>query len=95
MTVVSYNAIAIATLSVIGLKASRQFFNQWAAKQIAPCTRDFSRALSTLQVIAWNYNWFIALFAPVVFGWSNYFGIGFLTVIWKPLYWGDDKSNLF
>ena len=31
---------------VIGLKDSRQFFNQWQAKPnpIAPCTRDFSRA---------------------------------------------------
>ena len=49
---------------VIGLKDSRQFFNQWEAKpkSIAPCTHDFSRASSELQVIARNCDWFIALF---------------------------------
>ena len=31
----------------------------------------FSRALSKLQVIARNSDWFIALFAPVVIGRSN------------------------
>ena len=38
------------------LKVSRQFFNQWEAKQkpIAACTRDFSRALNKLQVIVRN-----------------------------------------
>ena len=42
MTVESNNVIAIATL-VIGLKESRQFFNQLEAKPkpMAPCTRDF------------------------------------------------------
>ena len=30
-----------------------------------------------------NSDWFIALFAPVVIGPSNSFGIGF-TVSWKP-----------
>ena len=64
---------------VIGLKDSRQFFNQWEAKPkpIAPCTRDFSRASSELQVIARNCDWFIALFAPVVIGRGNCFGFGF------------------
>ena len=73
---------------VIGLKDSRQFFNQWEAKpkQTAPCTRDFSRATSELQVIGRNCDWFITLFAPVVIGRSNCFGFGFSTVIWKPLY---------
>ena len=73
---------------VIGLKDSRQFFNQWDAKPkpIAPCTRDFSRASSELRVIARNCDWFIALSAPVVIGRSNCFGFGFSTVIWKPLY---------
>ena len=51
---------------VIGLKDSRQFFNQWEAKPkpkpMAPCTRDFSRASSELQVIARNCDWFMALF---------------------------------
>ena len=74
---------------MIGLKDSRQFFSQWEAKPkpipIAPCTRDFSGALSKFQIIARNCNWFIALFAPAVIGRSNYFGFGFSTVIWKPL----------
>ena len=38
-----------------------------------------------LAVIVRNSAWFIALFAPVVIGWSNEFGIGFSIVIWKPL----------
>ena len=73
---------------VIGLKDLRQFFNQWEAKPkpIAPCTRDFSRASSELQVIARNCDWFMELFVSVVIGWSNCFGFGFSTVIWKPLY---------
>ena len=33
-----------------------------------------------------NSDWFIALFAPVVIGRSNYFGIGFSTVIRKSLF---------
>ena len=48
---------------------------------MAPCTSYFSRALSKLQVIAWNSDWFIALFAPVVIGRGYYLGIGFSTVI--------------
>ena len=71
---------------VIGLKDSRQFFNHWEPKPIAPCTRDFSRASSELRVIARKCDWFIALPAPVVIGQSNCFGFGFSTVIWKPLY---------
>ena len=58
-------------------------------KPIAPCMHHFSPALSRLQVIAGNCDWFIVLFAPVVTGWSNYFGLGFSTVIWKPLYCPD------
>ena len=66
---------------VIGLKDSRQFFNQSEAKPkpIAPRTRDSSRALSELQVVA-RY-WFIALFVPVLIGRSNCLGFGFSTVI--------------
>ena len=73
---------------VIGIKDSRQCFNQWEAKPkpIATCTRDFSRASSELQVIDKNCDWFIELFAPVVIGRGNCFGFGFSTVIWKPLY---------
>ena len=64
---------------VIGLKDSRQFFDQWESKPkpIAPCARDFSRAWSVLQIIARNFDWFIALPAPVVIGRSNCFGFGF------------------
>ena len=43
--------------------------------------RFFSRALSKLQVMSRNSDWFIALFAPVVIDWSNHFGFGFSTVI--------------
>ena len=61
----------------------RQFFNQWDAKPkpIAPCTRDFSRASSELQVIAGNCDWFMELFVPVVIGRSNCFGFGFSTAL--------------
>ena len=45
------------------------------------CTRIFSRVLGKLQVNAKKSDWFIALFAPVVIGRNNYFGIGFSTVI--------------
>jgi len=41
----------------------------------------FSRALSTLQVIARNYDWFLALPAPVVIGWRNCLGFGFSGTI--------------
>ena len=61
-------------LLVIGLKDSRQFFIQWESKLIAPCTRDFSRALSELEIIARNCDWLIVLFAPVVIGRKNCFG---------------------
>ena len=74
---------------VIGLKDSRQFFNQWESnpKPIKkPCTRDFSRPSSELHVIARNCDWFIALHARVVIGRSNCFGFGFSTVISKSLY---------
>ena len=73
---------------VIGWKDSCQFFSQWEAKPkpIAPCTRDLSRALRELQVIARNCDWFIALSALVVIGRSNCVGFGFSTVIWKQLY---------
>ena len=75
MTVESYYVIAIATLSD-WLKRLAPVF-----QPITPCTRDFSRASSELQVIARNCDWFIALPAPVVIGRSNCFGFGFSTVI--------------
>ena len=37
-------------------------------------------------VIGRNSDWFIALFALVVIGLSDYFSIAFSTIIWKPLY---------
>ena len=43
--------------------------------------RDFSRALSELQIIAMNCDWFTVLFVPAVIGPNNCFGFGFSTVI--------------
>ena len=78
MTVVSNYALPLLRL-VIGLKGTRQFLSQLEAKPkpIVPCTRDFSRALSKLQAIASNSDWFIALSVPVVIARSNYFGFVF------------------
>ena len=66
---------------VIGLKVSRQFFNQWDAnpKPIAPGKREYSRALSKLKAFTSNSDWFIALFAPVIIGRSNNFGFSPVT----------------
>ena len=73
---------------VIGVKDSRQSFNQWEArpKPIEPCTFHSSCDLSELQIIARNCDWFIVLFGPVMIGGSNCLGFGFSTVFWKPLY---------
>ena len=83
---------------MIGLKISplfstneKQNQNQW---QLA-CGRDFSRALSKLQVIASDSDWFIALFSFVVIGRSNNFDIVFSQVVgnhaiistWIDLQW--------
>ena len=51
-------AIAIAALSA-------------KPKLIAPCIRDFHRALGKFQLITRNSEWLIALVAPVVIGRSN------------------------
>ena len=80
MTVESNYVIAIATLSDWP-KRLAPLFQESKPKPIAPRTRDFSRALSKLQAIARNCDWFIALPAPVVIGWINCFGFGFSTVI--------------
>ena len=82
MTVESNFVIAIPRLSH-WLKRVAPVFNQGEAKPkpIAPCTRDFSRASSELQVIARNSDWFIALSAPVVIGRSDCFSSGFSTII--------------
>ena len=68
-------AIAIATLGD-WLKDLAPVFStneNQNHKPIAPCTRDFSRALNKLQ--AGSSDWIITLLAPVVIGRSNYFGI--------------------
>ena len=79
-------ATKIATLSD-WLNNVAPVFNQWKEKLklITPCICDFfSRAFSKFQVIA--KNWFIALSVPVLIGRSNYFDIGFWTVIRKRLF---------
>ena len=81
MTVESNYGITVATL------------NDWP-KKLAPLSQPMrsktkssrtvyaiSFALGKFQVTAWNFPWFIGLFAPVVISRSNYFGIGFLAVI--------------
>ena len=82
MTVESNYVIAIATLCD-WLKRLAPVFQPMRrkTKPSAPCTRDFSRASSELQVIARNCDWLMALSAPVVIGRSNCFGFGFSTVI--------------
>ena len=84
MTVKRNYVIAIATLSD-WLKRLAPVFQPMRInakpKPIAQCSREFSRALSELQTIARNCDWFIALPAPVVIGRSSCFGFGFSTVI--------------
>ena len=75
MTVESHYVVAIATLCD-WLKISRQFLNQSSYEK-----QNQNRALSKLQVIAGNSDWFIAPLAPAVIGRSNYVSIGFSTVI--------------
>ena len=77
MTVESHYVVAIVTLCD-WLKISRQFFNQSAYEK-----QNQNRALSKLQAIARNSDWFITLFTFVFFviAWSNYVSIGFSTVI--------------
>ena len=50
-------------------------------KPIAPCALSVSLASSKLQEIARNSDWLTALFAPVLIGWGNCFGIGFSRAI--------------
>ena len=84
MAVESNYAIAIASLGDWLQNLAPVFQpirSKFKPKLIAACTRDFSRAFSKLQVIGRNSERFIAMFAPVVIGRTNYFGIGFLRVI--------------
>ena len=88
MTVEDNYVIAIATLSD-WLKRLEPIFQP---KPIEPCTRDFSRALSELQVIATNCDWFIVLFAPVVIGRSNCFG---LVLVFRQSFENRFMCNVF
>ena len=86
MTIQSQYPIAIATL-VIGLKFSRQLFQPMRSRTKTNRTmRDFSCVSSCFKIIARNSDWFIPLFASVVIGRINYFGIGFSIAIWEPLH---------
>ena len=50
---------------------------------------------SDIEVIAGNSDWFIALFAPVVIGRSNYFDTAFSTVnVYPYIKWFDLFSVL-
>ena len=84
MTVEGNYVIGIATLSD-WLKRLVPVFRPMRSKIKTKTnrtrTRDFSRALSQLQVIAGNCDWFIALSTPVVIGRNNFFGFRFSTVI--------------
>ena len=86
MTVESNYVIAIAMLSD-WLKRLAPVFQPIRSKTKTNRTMYawFFPHLSELHVIARNFDWFIALSAPVVIGRSNYFGFGFSTVIWKLL----------
>ena len=55
-------------------------------KPIVPRSHPFSRAWHRLHVFASNSDWSIVLFTFSVIGRSNYFGFGFTTLKWKPLY---------
>ena len=87
MAVESNYAIAIAKFSD-WLENLAPLFQPMRSKTkpIAPCTNEFSRALSKLQVTAGNSDWFTALFASVVTGRGDSFEIGFSATNWKPLY---------
>ena len=81
MTVERNYAIAIATLS--------DWFKNLApvyqpVKKKTKTNRDLHARFS--HGITTNLDWFIALFVPAVIGGSNYFGICFTTLNWKPLY---------
>ena len=70
---------AITPFAIATLVAQLCNHRKANAKPIAHCTRIFPRALSKLQVIDRNSDWFIA---HVEINLSNYFAIGFSTVIY-------------
>ena len=55
---------------VIGLKISRQFFNQWETKP-KPIVPWFLPSFEKVTVNCFNFDWFIALLSPVIIGQSN------------------------
>ena len=73
-----------------GLKNSRHFFIQSEVKPkpIMTHSHAFTRTFCQLHVITSSFDWFTGLSVSVssVIGWSNYFGFGFTTRNWKPLY---------
>ena len=73
MTVKRNYTIVIDTIS--------RLLNNHAPVKITFFSREFSKTLCKLQVIAKNSNRFIALFSDFVIGRSKHFGIGFSTVI--------------
>ena len=79
---------------MIGLKNSRHFFIQSEVqpKPIVTRSHAFSRALRQLPVITSSFDWFTVLSVFFVIGQSNYFGYGFTTLKWKPLYTYDAET---
>ena len=73
---------------MIGSKFSRHFFNQSEVKPKPIVARacTFSRALCRLSAITSSFHWFTGLSPSFLIGQSNYFGFGFTTLIWKPVY---------
>ena len=78
---------------MIGLNNSRHFFmlSDVKPKPIVTRLHEFSCALRQLHVITSSFDWFTVLSEFFVIGQSNYFGFGFTTLKWKPLY--DDKKQ--
>lgn len=72
MAIKSNYAIAISVL-IDCLKNVAPSFNQGEVKPITPCKHVFPHALRKLQVISRTSDWLIAMFAPVILGWSNNF----------------------
>ena len=70
------------------LTSSRHFLNQWESKPkpIVLSPHAFSRAWRQLYELASNSDWLVVLFTSIAIGQSNYFGFGFTTLNWKPLY---------
>ena len=87
--------IAIATLDD-WLRNLAPIFQPMRSKTklIAPCTRASSRALWKWQVIARDFEWFVALLAQGVIPRSIYFYIVFSTVIWYPPYFLHRDYNI-